>query len=345
MAETLLQIENLHVSFYTVRGIVRAVRGINLDIRQGETVALVGESGCGKSVTAHAITGLLPMPPARIDAGRIVFDGRDILSIPPKEHRALRGVRISMIFQEPMTSLNPVFKIGDQIADVFRFHHKLDRKHAWNKAVELLDLVKIPEPEKRAHEYAHQLSGGMRQRVMIAMALASPEPGLIIADEPTTALDVTIQAQILHLLAQLQEKIGVSVLLITHDMGVVAQIAHRATVMYAGRAVEQGSVEQIFTAPRHPYTKGLLNSLPGNPKYREARRLEAIPGTVPDLRTLGDGCPFANRCPHPGKKCLTTFPDGFSEGGDHQAWCWYPDGPPEGEAVGADRDSSSTAKE
>ncbi|MDA3951479.1 MAG: ABC transporter ATP-binding protein [Spirochaeta sp.] len=326
MNDTLLEINDLHVSFHTVRGVIRAVRGINIDIRQGETVALVGESGCGKSVTAHAITGLLPTPPARIERGQIHFDGRDLLQIPAKEHRALRGVRISMIFQEPMTSLNPVFKIGEQIADVFRVHHKLDARAAWNKAVELLNLVKIPEAEKRAHEYAHQLSGGMRQRAMIAMAMASPEPGLIIADEPTTALDVTIQAQILHLLSQLQKKIGVSILLITHDMGVVAQLADRATVMYAGRAVEQGSVEQIFTAPRHPYTKGLLNSLPGNQKYRDARRLEAIPGTVPDLRTLGDGCPFLNRCPHPGDRCAQEFPDAFSDGGDHLAWCWYPEG-------------------
>lgn len=326
MSASLLEIKDLHVSFHTVRGVVRAVRGIDIDIRPGETVALVGESGCGKSVTAHSITGLLPVPPARIEKGEIFFDGTDLLKLPPKQHRALRGVRISMIFQEPMTSLNPVFKIGEQIADVFRVHHKLDAKSAWQKAVELLDLVKIPEPERRANEYAHQLSGGMRQRVMIAMALASPEPGLIIADEPTTALDVTIQAQILHLLSELQKKIGVSILLITHDMGVVAQVAHRATVMYAGRAVEQGSVEQIFTAPRHPYTRGLLNSLPGNPKYRGARRLEAIPGTVPDLRTLGDGCPFLNRCPHPGPKCANEFPSSFSDGGDHLAWCWHPDG-------------------
>ncbi len=325
MADALLQVEDLHVSFHTVRGVVRAVRGINLDIRPGETVALVGESGCGKSVTAHAITGLLPTPPANVEQGRIMFDGRDLLQLGDRERRALRGVRISMIFQEPMTSLNPVFKIGEQIADVFRVHHKLNKKEAWNRAVELLDLVKIPEPERRAHEYAHQLSGGMRQRAMIAMALASPEPGLIIADEPTTALDVTIQAQILHLLSQLQERVGVAILLITHDMGVVAQVAHRVTVMYAGRAVEQGSVEQIFREPRHPYTRGLLNSLPGNPKYRGARRLEAIPGTVPDLRTLGSGCPFVNRCPHPGDECATQFPEAVSSGGDHMAWCWYPD--------------------
>jgi len=325
MAEALLKIEDLRVSFHTMRGVVRAVRGINLDIRPGETVALVGESGCGKSVTAHAVTGLLPVPPARIESGEIHFDGRDLLTLSPREMRALRGERISMIFQEPMTSLNPVFKIGDQIADVFRVHHKISSGEAWKRAVNLLDMVKIPEPDRRANEYAHQLSGGMRQRVMIAMALASPHPGLIIADEPTTALDVTIQAQILHLLRELQKEVGVALLLITHDMGVVAQVADRATVMYAGRAVEQGPVATIFERPHHPYTVGLLNSLPGNPKYRGVSRLEAIPGTVPDLRTLGDGCPFENRCPHPLPKCREIFPDPVSAGTDHSAWCWAPE--------------------
>ncbi len=324
--DPLLSIQDLHVSFHTMRGTVRAVRGINLDIRSGETVALVGESGCGKSVTALATTGLLPIPPAEIDKGQIYFDGRDLLSLSAREMRALRGNRISMIFQEPMTSLNPVFTIGDQIADVFRVHHDLDKKTARRRAVELIDLVKIPAPERRAREYPHQLSGGMRQRAMIAMALASPEPGLIIADEPTTALDVTIQAQILHLLAQLQKEVGVALLLITHDMAVVAQVADKATVMYAGRAVEQGAVEAIFQSPHHPYTRGLLNSLPGNPKYRDARRLEAIPGTVPDRRTLGPGCPFVNRCPHPGPRCSEVFPEAFVDGDGHLAWCWHPDG-------------------
>ncbi len=309
-----------------MNGIIHAVRGINLDIDPGETVALVGESGCGKSVTAHSVTGLLPMPPARIERGEIVFDGRNLLSLSQRQMRGLRGNRIGMIFQEPMTSLNPVFTIGDQIADVFRVHHKLPKKAAFNRAIDLIDLVKIPEPERRAHEYPHQLSGGMRQRAMIALALASPEPGLIIADEPTTALDVTIQAQILHLLSQLQKKVGVAILLITHDMGVVAQVADHATVMYAGRAVEQGTVEAIFESPHHPYTRGLLNSLPGNPKYRDARRLEAIPGTVPDLRTIGEGCPFVNRCPHPGDPCAGTFPDPYVGPEGHYAWCWFPDG-------------------
>ena len=325
---TLLQIENLHVSFHTTRGVIRAVRGLDLQVGSGETVALVGESGCGKSVTALTVTGLLPKPPARVEQGSVRFDGRDVLTFSERQMRALRGERVSMIFQEPMTSLNPVFKIGDQIADVFRVHHNINRRKAYQMAVELIDRVKIPEPERRAQEYPHQLSGDMRQRAMIAMALASPRPGLIIADEPTTALDVTIQAQILHLLRELQKDIGVALLLITHDMGVVAQVADKATVMYAGRAVEQGRVEEIFTNPRHPYTRGLLNSLPGNPEYKDARRLKAIPGTVPDLRLLGDECPFANRCPHPASECRTRFPDETREAYDHRFWCWHPDGVP-----------------
>lgn len=325
---SLLRIENLHVSFHTMRGVVRAVRGLDLEVRAGETVALVGESGCGKSVTALTVTGLLPVPPARVEQGTVHFDGRDVLTLNEKEMRSLRGERVSMIFQEPMTSLNPVFKIGDQIADVFHVHHNINKRKAHAMAVDLLDRVKIPEPERRAQEYPHQLSGGMRQRAMIAMALASPHPGLIIADEPTTALDVTIQAQILHLLRELQKDTGVAVLLITHDMGVVAQVADKATVMYAGRAVEQGKVEEVFSSPRHPYTRGLLNSLPGNPEYKGAKRLKAIPGTVPDLRLLGDECPFANRCPHPADVCRSRFPDETNEGTDHRFWCWYPDGVP-----------------
>jgi oligopeptide transport system ATP-binding protein len=330
MAEKLLQIQNLHVSFYTTRGAVRAVRGLDFDIDMGETVALVGESGCGKSVTAHSVTGLLPVPPAKIEEGRIFFDGEDLLTFSERHMRRLRGERISMIFQEPMTSLNPVFRIGDQIADVFRVHNNISKKKAFAMAVELIDKVKIPEPERRAREYPYQLSGGMRQRAMIAMALASPHPGLIIADEPTTALDVTIQAQILHLLRELQKDIGVALLLITHDMAVVAQVADRATVMYAGRAVEQGRAEDIFTGYRHPYTRGLLHSLPGNPEYKNARRLEAIPGTVPDLRTLGDECPFANRCTHQQDRCLGQFPDETYVTEDHRFWCWYPERPEAG---------------
>jgi oligopeptide/dipeptide ABC transporter ATP-binding protein len=339
--DPLIQINDLHVSFHTMRGVVRAVRGLDLTVSAGETVALVGESGCGKSVTALTVTGLLPKPPARVERGSVRFDGRDLLTLSEREMRSIRGERISMIFQEPMTSLNPVFKIGDQIADVFRVHHKINKHRAREMAIELIDKVKIPEPKRRADEYPHQLSGGMRQRAMIAMALASPHPGLIIADEPTTALDVTIQAQILHLLRELQKDTGVALLLITHDMGVVAQVADRATVMYAGRAVEQGRVEEIFGSPRHPYTRGLLRSLPGNPEYRDARRLEAIPGTVPDLRLLENECPFANRCPHPSEECWSRFPNETREGHDHRFWCWHPDGSSDGTPVSAGPDAGA----
>ena len=253
----LLGIKGLSVNFHTRRGIVPAVRELDLHLEEGETLALVGESGCGKSVTAHAITQLIPMPPGVVAAGEIRFRGTDLLKLSEGEMRGLRGSKISMIFQEPMTSLNPVFTIGSQIAEVFLTHEKTARKEAHEKAVELLDLVKIPDPAKRAASYPHQLSGGMRQRAMIAMALASPEPGLIIADEPTTALDVTIQAQILQLLGELKERVGMALLLITHDMGVVAESADRVAVMYAGRKMEDASVEDLFANPRHPYTAGL----------------------------------------------------------------------------------------
>ena len=278
MADRLITMENLNVQFNTRRGTARAVRDLSLYIDKGETLALVGESGCGKSVTAHSINQLIPMPPGEIKSGSIIFRDRDLLKLPEKEIQALRGTQISMIFQEPMTSLNPVFKIGDQLADVFMTHQKMNKKEAHAKAVELLDLVKIPSPEKRALDYPHQLSGGMRQRVMIAMALASPEPGLMIADEPTTALDVTIQAQILDLLTDLKDQIEMSILLITHDMGVVAETADRVVVMYSGRKVEEGTVFQIFDNPSHPYTLGLLNSLPSNQKYAGGSRLEAHSG-------------------------------------------------------------------
>jgi oligopeptide transport system ATP-binding protein len=320
--ETLLDIRDLSVSFYTKRGVVRAVRDMDLSIRAGETLALVGESGCGKSVTAHSINRLIPSP-GRIDSGSILFEGTDLLTLSDKEMHAYRGERISMIFQEPMTSLNPVFKVGQQIADVLRTHHRISRREAFQRAVELLDLVKIPTPERRAHAYPHQLSGGMRQRVMIALALASPSPGLLIADEPTTALDVTIQAQILELLADLQKRIRMSILLITHDMGVVAENAERVIVMYAGRKVEEGELSDVIDRASHPYTRGLLNSLPSNPKYDGASRLEAIKGTVPDLITLGDGCPFANRCPWVKDVCGLSFPAARETGPGHRAWCHF----------------------
>ncbi len=321
MADKLITIENLNVQFNTRRGTVKAVRDLSLHIDKGETLALVGESGCGKSVTAHSINQLIPMPPGEIKSGSVVFRDRDLLKLPEKEVQALRGTQISMIFQEPMTSLNPVFKIGDQLADVFMTHQKMTKKEAHARAVELLDMVKIPSPEKRALDYPHQLSGGMRQRVMIAMALASPEPGLMIADEPTTALDVTIQAQILDLLTDLKDQIDMSILLITHDMGVVAETADRVVVMYAGRKVEEGTVFQIFDNPSHPYTLGLLNSLPSNQKYAGGSRLEAIPGNVPDLLSLGEGCPFTNRCQWADASCEKSFPGQTDLEVGHSIWC------------------------
>jgi oligopeptide/dipeptide ABC transporter ATP-binding protein len=319
----LLDIRGLGVRFDTPRGVVRAVRDLDLYLDRGETLALVGESGCGKSVTAHAINGLVPHP-GTVDGGEVWFDGVNLLSLGAKEIRAYRGERISMIFQEPMTSLNPVFKVGSQIADVILTHHEVPKREAFRRAVELLDLVRIPTPERRAHAYPHQLSGGMRQRVMIAMALASPEPGLLIADEPTTALDVTIQAQILELLKDLQRRIRVAILLITHDMGVVAGNADRVVVMYAGRKVEEGPVGPVLKSPAHPYTVGLLNSLPSNPKYEQATRLEAIRGTVPSLVGLAEGCPFENRCPRAGAPCRAAFPAAVEAGPGHRAWCHFP---------------------
>ncbi|MBI9104963.1 MAG: ABC transporter ATP-binding protein [Spirochaetales bacterium] len=319
--ENLLSIKNLDVNFYTYRGIVKAVRNVSFDIRKGETLALVGESGCGKSVTAHSINQLIPMPPGKIDNGEILFEGIDLLKLSEKEIRAYRGDRISMIFQEPMTSLNPVFRIGKQIADVFQTHHKINKDEAWERAVRLLELVKIPAPEQRARSYPHQLSGGMRQRAMIAMALASPEPGLMIADEPTTALDVTIQAQILRLLAELKMEVDMSILLITHDMGVVAETADRVVVMYAGRKVEEAEVHDLFEIPGHPYTLGLLNSLPSNKKYEDSKRLEAITGQVPDLLTIGDWCPFENRCKYTEEICRKEFPKETEISPGHSVWC------------------------
>lgn len=320
----LLGIDNLKVNFHTRRGVVRAVRDLSLRINEGETLALVGESGCGKSVTAHAITRLVPMPPGVIESGEIRFRGTDLLSLSDREMRALRGTKISMIFQEPMTSLNPVFTVGSQIGEVFQTHERLGKKEAFEKAVELLDLVKIPDPAKRARSYPHQLSGGMRQRAMIAMALASPEPGLMIADEPTTALDVTIQAQILQLLTELKERVGMALLLITHDMGVVAETADRVAVMYAGRKVEDAPVVELFANPRHPYTAGLLGCQPSAPANRGLKRLSSIAGSVPDLLSLGDGCPFANRCENAGPECDESFPERSDAGEDHAYWCHNP---------------------
>ena len=292
----LLDVQNLVTTFSTDDGELRAVDGVGFDIREGETVGLVGESGCGKSVTSLSILRLIPEPPGKIAAGKILFENKNLLELSEREMRSVRGNHISMIFQEPMTSLNPVYDVGDQIVESIRLHQKKSRKEAHARAVELLALVGIPSPETNAGAYPHELSGGMRQRVMIAMSLAC-EPKLLIADEPTTALDVTIQAQILELLKKLQDRMKMSVLLITHDLGVVAEYTDRVVVMYAGRVVERAPVRELFARPKHPYTKGLLESIPkmGAP-HHERRRLPTIEGMVPSLVQLPPGCRFADRC-------------------------------------------------
>ena len=293
MPESLLSIENLKTYFYTEAGVARAVDGVSFQIGAGETVGLVGESGCGKSVTALSILRLIASP-GRIEAGsRMLFEGRDLMQLSDEDIRRIRGNRIAMIFQEPMTALNPVFTVGFQIAEVARVHERASKKAAWSRAVEMLELVGIPSPAERAREYPHQLSGGMRQRVMIAMALVM-KPSLVIADEPTTALDVTIQAQILDLLKDLQQKFGTSVLLITHDMGVVAETCSRVIVMYGGEIVEEAPVSRIFAHPHHPYTEGLLGAMPRVGQERE--RLQTIPGTVPPPTSWPSGCRFHDRC-------------------------------------------------
>jgi oligopeptide/dipeptide ABC transporter ATP-binding protein len=291
----LLRIEGLQTHFFTEAGTVRAVDGVNLMVRKGETLGIVGESGCGKSVTALSVLRLIPTPPGKIVGGNIYLDGRDLLKLPENEMRKVRGAIISMIFQEPMTSLNPVFTVGDQIAEGIRLHQRLSKRESWNKAIEMLHIVRMADPDRRVKEYPHQMSGGMRQRVMIAMAL-SCNPQLLIADEPTTALDVTIQAQILELLSQLKSKLGMAVMLITHDLGVVADTAARVAVMYAGRVVEEAPVMALFTSPKHPYTQGLLNSIPRLERTERRARLQAIPGMVPDLLDLPKGCKFLARC-------------------------------------------------
>ncbi|HPQ40053.1 MAG TPA: ABC transporter ATP-binding protein [bacterium] len=305
--DTLLRIENLTTTFRTDRGLVRAVDRLSLDIRRGEVLGLVGESGCGKSVTSLSIMGLVPSPPGQIESGNLFFKGSDLTRLPPESMRRIRGNEIAMIFQEPMTSLNPVFTIGDQIMEAIELHMRVSRREARGRAVEMLQAVSIPDPGKRLDEYPHQLSGGMRQRVMIAMALAC-HPELLIADEPTTALDVTIQAQIISLLLKLRDEFGLAILLITHDLGVVAETADRVAVMYAGRLVEIAGVRDLFARPLHPYTRGLLRSVPRIDDHGEGNsdarmRLETIEGTVPSLADLPPGCAFAPRCPHASDIC------------------------------------------
>jgi peptide/nickel transport system ATP-binding protein len=289
----LLDIQGLATHFFTRAGVIRAVEDLSLKLQKGRVLGLVGESGCGKTVTALSILNLVPLP-GRIVAGRILFEDRDLLLFSPAEMRSIRGARISMIFQEPMTALNPVFTVGNQIAEVLTTHQDVTKKQAMASAVELLHSVGIPSPEKRVHEYPHQLSGGMRQRVMIAMAIAC-KPSLILADEPTTALDVTIQAHILELLGRIQAEMGMAMILVTHDLGLIAERAHEVAVMYAGRIVEQAETREIFANPRHPYTRGLLASIP-KPGEERGKRLRTIAGSVPQLHDLPKGCTFITRC-------------------------------------------------
>ncbi|MGK5082628.1 ABC transporter ATP-binding protein [Bdellovibrionota bacterium FG-1] len=310
--EKILEVKNLKTSFFTEDGEVKAVDQISFDVYKGKTLGIVGESGCGKSVTSLSIMRLIPNPPGKIVGGQILYKGKDLTQIDLAEMRRIRGNEISMIFQEPMTSLNPVFTIGNQIREAIALHQDLPRSEVHNKAVEMLKLVGIPSPEKRVHDYPHQLSGGMRQRVMIAMAL-SCNPQVLIADEPTTALDVTIQAQILDLLRDLQAKVGLALILITHDLGVIAEMADEVVVMYAGNIVEQGNVREIFANPKMPYTRGLLNSIPTlsqDPTGRiKKNRLETIPGIVPNLLHLPKGCRFQERCSFVMDVCRQAEPE------------------------------------
>jgi oligopeptide/dipeptide ABC transporter ATP-binding protein len=319
----LLQVKNLKTSFFTPEGEVRAIDGVSFEIGEGKTLGLVGESGCGKSVTSLSIMRLIPSPPGKIVGGEIFYRGRDLLKLNNEEMRKIRGNEISMIFQEPMTSLNPVFTVGNQIGEAIKLHQGLGKRETRQKTIDMLRLVKIADPESRVDSYPHQLSGGMRQRVMIAMAL-SCNPSLLIADEPTTALDVTIQAQILELMKELQQKIGgMALLLITHDLGVVAEQADDVAIMYAGKIVERSNARQIFNHPFHPYTVGLLNSLPGIGEQKK-KRLDAIPGVVPSPLNLPSGCRFRDRCPRAQDVCAQAEPPLEEKEPGHTAACYFP---------------------
>jgi oligopeptide/dipeptide ABC transporter ATP-binding protein len=317
----LIQVENLCTSFFTPEGEVRAIDGVSFEIGEGKTLGMVGESGCGKSVTSLSIMRLIPSPPGKIVGGEILYRGRDLLKLSNEEMRKIRGNEISMVFQEPMTSLNPVFTVGNQIGEAIRLHQGLGAKETRQKTIEMLRLVKIADPESRVDSYPHQLSGGMRQRVMIAMAL-SCHPSLLIADEPTTALDVTIQAQILELMKELQQKMGMALLLITHDLGVVAERADDVAIMYAGKVVERARAGEIFTRPLHPYTVGLLNSLPGT-GAKKKKRLDAIPGVVPSPLRLPSGCRFRDRCSRAAEMCAESEPQLLEKAPGHWAACHF----------------------
>jgi peptide/nickel transport system ATP-binding protein len=327
-AELVLEVEDLRTYFYTRAGLVKAVDGVSFSLRRGETLAIVGESGCGKSVTALSLMRLVSDPPGRIIGGAVRLDGLELLGLDAAAMRQVRGKEVSMIFQEPMTSLNPVMTIGRQIREALMLHGAGSRQAARARALEMLQLVGIPEPAQRLKEYPHQLSGGMRQRAMIAMALAC-NPKVLIADEPTSALDVTIQAQILELMASLQRKLGTAVILITHDLGVVAETADRVIVMYAGRKVEEGAVDELFAHPLHPYTRGLMRSIPRLALMRReaapASRLQEIPGMVPALSNLPAGCTFAPRCGFASDICRREYPRYEEKRAGHRAACWHSD--------------------
>jgi peptide/nickel transport system ATP-binding protein len=317
----LLSVQSLSVEFRTRRGTARVLDGVSFELRRGETLGVVGESGCGKSVTALAILRLIAQPPGRIAGGRIVFDGRDLLQLSEPDMRDVRGNRISMIFQEPMTSLNPAYSVGDQIAEAVRLHEGLSRRASLQRAQDMLDAVGIPDPARRVHEYPHQFSGGMRQRVMIGMALAC-KPDLLVADEPTTALDVTVQAQIFDLISDLRSKTGTAVMLITHDMGAVAEMTDRVVVMYAGHIVESGAVAEVLHAPLHPYTRGLIACAPGARTAQPGEMLDEIPGTVPSLIERGAGCLFADRCKHVMPRCRSELPPHTVPAAGRSVMCW-----------------------
>jgi oligopeptide/dipeptide ABC transporter ATP-binding protein len=318
----ILEIDNLHTCFHTDAGVVKAVRGVSLRILQSQILGLVGESGCGKTVTGLSILRLIPEPPGKIDKGRILFKGDDLLSFSQEQMRRIRGNQIAMVFQEPMTSLNPIFTVGYQVMEVLRLHRKISGRQARQGAVEIFRKVGLPDPEKRIAEYPHQMSGGMRQRVMIAMALCC-SPELIVADEPTTALDVTIQAQILGLINVLKADTGAAFLLITHDLGVIAEMADAVAVMYTGGIVEQASCDDLFDHPSHPYTIGLMKSVPRiDVPPGSDKRMQTIQGVVPSLLSLPDGCPFQDRCPEAMDRCRQYDPPFFNLGNEHLVRCW-----------------------
>ncbi|HBV98671.1 MAG: peptide ABC transporter ATP-binding protein [Peptococcaceae bacterium BICA1-7] len=319
MNNSLLQVHDLKTHFFMDDGVVPAVDGVSFHLNRGETLAVVGESGSGKSITANSIMRLIPTPPGKIVGGRILFEGQDLLTKPEKEMRHIRGNLISMIFQEPMTSLNPVFRVGDQISESLILHQGLNKKQALEKSIEMLRLTGIPSPEKRVHDFPHQMSGGMRQRVMIAMALCC-RPRLLIADEPTTALDVTIQAQILDLMRELRDQFNTAIIMITHDLAVVAEMADRAVVMYAGKMVEEAKVEELFDSPLHPYTRGLLSSIPRMEEKRD--KLFVIEGTVPNPMYLPPGCAFAPRCPEAMDRCQRERPELLTPVEGRKVSCW-----------------------